>query len=614
MKSPKIQFHPSQTEAITHTTGPCLVLAGPGSGKTAVITKRTEYLIAGCNVQPRQILVVTFTKAAANEMRTRFEQMTGGQYPGVWFGTFHAVFFMILKHAYHYTASNIIKEEVKYQFLREIISRNNIECEDVSEFSDNILSEISALKNSGTAVENYYPVHCGKDIFRLIFREYSRYMQSQRLIDFDDMLVYTKELFEQREDLLAAWQQKFLYIMVDEFQDINKLQYQIVRLLCKKEENLFVVGDDDQSIYRFRGSKPELMLNFPKDYPAARIVRLSINYRCPKEVVQRAGNLIRHNRSRFDKQIQSMGADGTAFRIAVFETVQEENKALVELIRLQADRGIRYSQIAVLYRTNTQPGALIAKLMEYNLPFRTKERIPNLYEHWIARDIKAYFSLALGSRRREDFLRIMNRPKRYLSRESLAGMENVSFDAWMEFYKKQSWIAERIEKMQYDLQVLSRITPFAAVNFIRKSIGYDEYLTDYANSRQIPENELLETLDELMESTKEYKSLDEWLGFTQDYTEKLKREQQKQNQPETDSISVLTLHASKGLEYDIVIIPDVNEGLIPYKKAVLEAELEEERRMLYVGMTRTKKELFLSYVKNIRSRQAQPSVFLTELL
>ena len=298
----------------------------------------------------------------------------------------------------------------------------------------------------------------------------------------------------------------------------------------------------------------------------------------------------------------------------MFETVQEENKALVELIRLQADRGIRYSQIAVLYRTNTQPGALIAKLMEYNLPFRTKERIPNLYEHWIARDIKAYFSLALGSRRREDFLRIMNRPKRYLSRESLAGMENVSFDAWMEFYKKQSWIAERIEKLQYDLQVLSRITPFAAVNFIRKSIGYDEYLTDYANSRQIPENELLETLDELMESTKEYKSLDEWLGFTQDYTEKLKREQQKQNQPETDSISVLTLHASKGLEYDIVIIPDVNEGLIPYKKAVLEAELEEERRMLYVGMTRTKKELFLSYVKNIRSRQAQPSVFLTELL
>ncbi len=618
MKSTKSQFHPSksQAEAISHTTGPCLVLAGPGSGKTAVITRRTEYLIADCKVAPQHILVVTFTKAAAGEMRTRFEQMTDKQYPGVWFGTFHAVFFTILKHAYHYTASNIIKEEVKYQFLREIIARNRIECEDEPEFAGNILSEISALKNSGTALENYYPVHCGKDVFQLLYQEYARYMHSQRLIDFDDMLVYTKELFEQRADILAAWQQKFSYFMVDEFQDINRLQYQIVRLLCGKAANLFVVGDDDQSIYRFRGSKPELMLNFPKDYPGAHVVRLSVNYRCPKEVVQRAGKLIRHNKSRYDKKIESMGTDGTAFRIAVFETVQEENKAIAELIRLQAHQGVRYSQIAVLYRTNTQPGGLIAKLMEYNLPFRTKERIPNLYEHWIARDIKAYFSLALGSRKREDILRIMNRPKRYLSRESLAGMEHLSFDSWQAFYESQPWIAERIEKLQCDLQVLSRITPFAACNFIRKSIGYDEYLINYAKDRQIPENELFETLDELMESTREYKRLDEWLKFTDAYTEKLKQEQQAQhqNQAAADSVSILTLHASKGLEYDIVIIPDVNEGMIPYKKAVLEAELEEERRMMYVGMTRTKRELFLSYVRNIRNKKAEPSVFLSEML
>ncbi|MDE7313769.1 MAG: ATP-dependent helicase [Eubacterium sp.] len=609
-----MQFHPSQTEAITHTAGPCLVLAGPGSGKTAVITKRTEYLITHAGVAPHRILVVTFTKAAAGEMRARFEQMTQHQYPGVWFGTFHAVFFTILKHAYHYTASNIAREDVKYQFMREIIARNQIECEDEPEFAGNLLSEISALKNSGTAVENYYPVHCGKDVFQLVFREYSRYMQNQRLIDFDDMLVYTKELFEQRADILAAWQQKFSYIMVDEFQDINQLQYQIVRMLCGKEANLFVVGDDDQSIYRFRGSKPELMLHFPKDYPLARVVRLSVNYRCPKEVVLRAGKLIRHNKSRFDKQIESMGAGGTTFRIAAFDTVQEENKAVIELIRLQASRGIRYSQIAVLYRTNTQPGPLIAKLMEYNLPFRTKERIPNLYEHWIAQDIKAYFHLALGSRERRDFLRIMNRPKRYISRESLAGQETVSLEAWMEFYEGQPWIAERIEKLSYDLQVLSRITPFAAVNYIRKSIGYDAYLSEYAKNRQIPENELFETLDEILESTKEYKALDDWLAFTDAYTQKLKQEQQRQKQPDTDSISILTLHASKGLEYDIVIIPDVNEGLIPYRKAVLEAELEEERRMLYVGMTRTKRELFLSYVKTIRSKKADPSCFLSELL
>lgn len=605
-----MNLNPAQREAATHTTGPCLVLAGPGSGKTAVITKRTEYLITRCKILPHHILVVTFTKAAAGEMRTRFEQMTSKRYPGVTFGTFHAVFFTILKHAYHYTASNIASEEVKCQFLREIIAKNHIECEDESEFVSNILSEVSALKNSATSLENYHPVHCGKDLFCFLFREYARYMQHSRLIDFDDILVYTKELLEQREDIRGAWQQKFTYIMVDEFQDINQLQYDTVRLLCGQAQNLFVVGDDDQSIYRFRGSRPELMLHFPKDFPSAQMISLSVNYRCPKEVVQKAGRLIRCNKNRFDKQIESVGADGVTFRLAKFQTLQEENQALIDLIREKAAQGVRYSQMAVLYRTNTQPGPLIAKLMEYNLPFRTKERIPNLYEHWMAQDIKAYLRLALGSRERKDFLRIMNRPKRYISRESLQ-MQEFSFEAWQEFYKEQSWIADRIEQLQYDLKVVSRITPYAAVNYIRKAIGYDAYLTEYADSRRIPSDELLETLDELQESTKAFRRLEDWIQFTVDYTEKLAHEQHRQ--PDTDSISILTLHASKGLEYDMVMIPDVNEGLIPYKKAVLEAELEEERRMMYVGMTRTKKELYLSYVQMLRNKPTEPSVFLTEL-
>lgn len=605
-----MNFNASQQKAISHTTGPCLVLAGPGSGKTAVITKRTEHLITRCRIPAGNILVVTFTKAAAGEMRTRFEQMTSKKYPGVSFGTFHAIFFTILKHAYHYTASNIAREEVKYQFMREIIAKNRIACEDESEFAGHMLNEISVLKNSGAAVQNYYPVHCGKEIFRQIFHEYGRYMQDHRLIDFDDILVYTKELLEQRADIRAAWQQKFAYIMVDEFQDINRLQYDTIRLLCAKAANLFVVGDDDQSIYRFRGSSPELMLNFPKDFPTAQVISLSVNYRCPKQIAQKAGNLIRHNQNRFEKQTESAGADGTTFRIAKFASIQEENKAIIELIRKKAGQGICYGQIAVLYRTNMQPGPLIAKLMEYNLPFRTKERIPNLYEHWMAQDIKTYFRLALGSRQRRDFLRIMNRPKRYISRESLPAQE-ISFERWQDFYQEQPWIAERIEQFKYDLQVLTRITPFAAVNYIRKAVGYDEYLTDYAQSRQIPANELFEMLDEIQESTKEYKHLEEWLQFTEDYTEKLKMEQQKQ--PDTDSISVLTFHASKGLEYEIVIIPDVNEGMIPYKKAVLEAELEEERRMMYVGMTRAKKELFLSYVESIRNKKADPSSFLSEI-
>ena len=245
------------------------------------------------------------------------------------------------------------------------------------------------------------------------------------------------------------------------------------------------------------------------------------------------------------------------------------------------------------------------------MPFRTKERIPNVYDHWIAKDLLAYLRLALGSRARQDFLRIMNRPKRYLSRESLEQQE-VDFDRWMDFYREQPWIAERIEQLFYDLQVISRITPYAAVNYIRKACGYEDYLAEYAMQRQIPQGELFEVLDEIQESTKQYHALSDWIKFTQDYAEELKQKQQVQ-QVQEDCISIMTLHGSKGLEYDIVIIADVNEGVIPYKKAVLEAELEEERRMMYVGMTRAKKRLYLFYVKTARGRKAEPSCFLEEM-
>lgn len=608
-----MNFNSSQSRAAAHTDGPCLVLAGPGSGKTAVITKRTENLITQCGVSPDHILVVTFTKAAAAQMRRRFEQMTGKQYQGVSFGTFHAVFFTILKYAYHYSAANIAQEETKYQFMREIIAKNRIECEDEAEFSSDLLSEISVLKNSGAAVENYYPVHCGQEVFQTVYREYGRYMQSRRLLDFDDILVYTKELLEQREDIRRAWQQKFSYIMVDEFQDINQLQYQVVRMLAGDTANLFVVGDDDQSIYRFRGSKPELMLNFPKDYPKAEMIQLSMNYRCPKKIVQMAGNLIAHNKNRYAKQIESAKDGECIFQCRQFENMQMENKAIVELIRDYIHKGGSYNEIAVLYRTNVQPAALIAKLMEYNLPFCTKERIPNLYSHWIAQDILAYFRLALGSCARADLLRIMNRPNRYISRESLPGPK-AGFDAWQAYYKEQPWIAERIEQLEYDLKVLARVKPFAAVNYIRKGMGYEEYLADYARRRQIPPQELLSTLDELQESTLEYSGLEDWIHFTQAYTEELNQKQKRLQAEASDSISILTLHGAKGLEYGTVIIPDLNADLIPYKKAVLDAEVEEERRMLYVGMTRAKQALYLYYVKSLRGRKAEPSCFLGEIL
>ena len=292
----------SQAEAASHTTGPMLVLAGPGSGKTLTITERTKFLISRQGIDPSRILVVTFTKAAAAEMRERFcRQMGGKKYP-VTFGTFHAVFFQVLKHAYGFHGGNIIREEQRYQFMGETIQRMHLEYEDEKEFIGELLGEISLMKNTGISLEHYYPKACAKEIFEQVFREFDGKMKEKRLIDFDDMLVYCYELFTQREDILSAWQRKFQYILIDEFQDINRLQFDIVRMLALPENNIFAVGDDDQSIYRFRGAKPELMLGFGKAYPDARQVLLDVNYRCAEPVVEASLRLISHNTKRFKKR------------------------------------------------------------------------------------------------------------------------------------------------------------------------------------------------------------------------------------------------------------------------------------------------------------------------
>lgn len=289
-----MEFSRSQTEAIEHKDGPALILAGPGSGKTAVITERTSRLITEHGVDPSRILVITFTRAAAREMEERFIRRMGKKYP-VTFGTFHAVFFTVLKYAYHFHAGNIIKEDVKYQYMREIVAHMGLEYDDEAEFLSSLFGEISMVKNAGVALENYYSSNLPEHVFRKIYRAYDEKLRRNRLLDFDDMLVYTYELFSERKDILSAWQKKYRYILIDEFQDINKLQFDIMKMLALPENNLFVVGDDDQSIYRFRGARPEIMLHFDKDYPNAKKIVLKENYRSTANIVDASLRLIGHN-------------------------------------------------------------------------------------------------------------------------------------------------------------------------------------------------------------------------------------------------------------------------------------------------------------------------------
>ncbi len=606
------ELNRGQTQAVNHFKGPCLTLAGPGSGKTLVITLRTKALIEKYRVNPADILVVTFTKAAAAEMRERFARLMGQKLP-VTFGTFHAVFFSVLKHAYHYTAENIVREEHKFMLMRDMVRKFHLDYEDENEFIGALLGEISMVKNLRMDIAHYYSKNCPEDTFRRIYMQYQKALHGQRLIDFDDMLVYTYELFSQRKDILALWQKRYPFILVDEYQDINQLQYEIIKMMALPGNNLFAVGDDDQSIYRFRGAAPGIMQMFAKDYKDAAHILLDVNYRCASDIVEKSGRVISHNKNRFAKKVIFARKGEQAVLVKNFKNQREQNLAVIAGIRKYISEGGSYEDIAVLFRTNTQPRLLMEQLLEYNIPFKTRDRIPSLYDHWIAEDIFSYIRIAMGSRERADFLRIMNRPKRYIGRDSLEE-KTVAFDVWADYYAKneQEWIAERIDKLAYDCKMLSNMAPYAAINYIRRGIGYDDYLKEYAAYRQIREEELVEILEELMAAAKEYPDYASWQAHIAEYNREIE-EQSARAMKEEERVSLSTFHSAKGLEYDEVYIVDVNEKIMPYKKAVLEEDIEEERRMFYVGMTRARERLYLYSADIINNHEMEPSRFLREM-
>ena len=604
-------YNKSQIQAIAHGTGPCMVLAGPGSGKTAVIIQRTIDLIEKSHVKPENILVITFTKAAATEMKQRFLHRMGAGQSGVTFGTFHGIFFTVLKYAYHYSAANIIGEEQRYALLRDVCHSMHLQYEDEAEFFSGVFAEISKVKNERIPLESYYSSLCGEEVFRDIFKAYQSRMQKNGLLDFDDMLVYTYELFTQRKDILAMWQQKFQYILIDEFQDINQLQYDIIRMLALPENNLFIVGDDDQSIYRFRGSKPEIMLHFGEDYKKAKKVVLDVNYRCTKDIVEKSLRLIGHNSNRYPKDIRANSEAEDGVTLCSFDNTAKEAAFIIEQIKKSIEKGQRYSDFAVLFRTNIQPQYLMEQLLSHNIPFHTKDALPNLYNHWMVRDILAYLTIGKGSRRRKDFLQILNKPKRYLSRESLTD-EVVDFLEWEKLYEEQPWIAERVVKLSYDVKLLEKMSPYAAINYIRRGIGYEDYLREYATDHDRKPEELLDILDQIQESAKGFASVDKWVFHMKEYEEQLTRIARQKN-ANPNSVELATFHSAKGLEFANVFIMEVNESWVPYRKSVLERDIEEERRLLYVGLTRAKEKLWISYVKEIHNKSSEPSRFIKEI-
>lgn len=585
-----------------------MVLAGPGSGKTTVIINRIQNLIEH-HVRPEHILVITFTRAAARQMRERFRMLSAGASDPVTFGTFHAVFFQILKHAYGYTAENILREEDRYRIVTDLARSMNMEIADIKEWVPEVLAEISRVKTEKLPVEYYYSSSMPEDLFRKLYAGYLQETRRLGKIDFDDMSVYTLDLFHGRPDILKAWQEHFRYILVDEFQDIDLIQYRIVRMLAAPENNLFIVGDDDQSIYRFRGSRPEIMLGFPKDYPDARVIGLRENYRCSAAIVAASVAVISENKHRFAKALRSAAPAGGPVEVMECMDMETEMLCLVKSVRSSLAKGIAPGEIAVLTRTNPEGRAPWQKLMEFQIPCRVRDTVPILWDHWIARDLIAYLNLTGDTMERRDFLRVCNHPNRYITRSS-AYAKTLTFAGLRAWYREKEWMAKYLDSFETLIREIRTMRPYAAMNYIRKVGEYDGYLREYAAKHRLDPEELFQIADEIQDSSRGCGNVRMWMEQIDRARKRMAQEQENAVPQNPDSVTIATLHSAKGLEFTEVFLLNVNEGMIPYHRAVMEHEIEEERRLFYVGMTRAKKALHIYYVKERYNRKMQPSRFL----
>ena len=605
----------AQTEAVAHNKGPCMVLAGPGSGKTLTIAKRIEYLIMRHKVRPEEILVITFTKYAAWEMKNRTRSICGPSSYAVTFGTFHGIYYGILKWAYRLNQSNLLSDEEKYRILREILPGidwdQEPEADEEKDYLQELAIEIGNVKNNCMDIEEYEPVKYTTEKFRKLYRTYEETKKKYRKIDFEDMLIQCRDLFMKRPDILKKWQEKFQYILVDEFQDVNQAQYDVVRMLAAPQDNLFVVGDDDQSVYGFRGAKPGIMMEFMKDYPKARQILLDVNYRSSGYIVKGALRVIGNNKIRFEKKIEAFRKPDETVHVQEVKDPVQEAEYVLEKIREYREKGVSYTEMAVLYRTNVDARAMSELMMEYQIPFVMKEHLNNIYEHFIALDMISYLRLSQGEYDRKYFLQIANRPNRYLTRESMK-TGNVSYESLRRYYRDKDWMVDRIDQLEWDMKMICDKTPYAAIQYIRKRMGYDEFLKEYAAYRKISSEDLFAVLEEIWQNSKGYGTIKEWFEHIESYGKMLK-EQNKKN-GEKEGVNLMTMHAAKGLEFDTVFVIEANEGSCPYKKATTDEEIEEERRLFYVAMTRAKRKLVISYVKEKNGKDLLPSRFVSELL
>ncbi len=613
----KQNLNDEQNKAIKHFKGPCMVLAGPGTGKTTIIVNRVMHLIRYYGIDPNNILVVTFTKAAAKEMVERFSNTKGyiNEYKKVTFGTFHSVFFRILKQYKNYKIENLIKEKEKYNIVKSIIKGLGYDFYEDEQLLDTFINELCYVQNMLILNKKYNPSSCNYNQFWYIYEKYKKYKNSNNNFDYEDMISHCYELLINNSAILSDLRRKYKYILIDEFQDINKAQFETIKLIANPYNNLFAVGDDDQSIYGFRGADPNVMHEFANKFGDVKVIALKNNYRNNEIILNLAMSIISNNKHRYKKELKAVKEFGELPLIIRTEDFEEEAKVIGKKIKELSIKGMNFSHMAVLYRTNIQSRAIIETFIDQNIPFICRDGLSSVYSHWIYNDIVCYLKASQNIEKNNSIYRIINKPYRYIGRETVSNVMNTSkdfFDSLIGYHGINNLQDKKLKELKKSIEKIGTMKTGIAVNFIRKHIGYEDYIKDYAYSKHINVKPLLDILDEVESSAKKFDDIGEYLKYIKNITEDMAY---KRSGSAKNSVQIMTMHKAKGLEFDIVFIAGVIEGLIPnvLNDEITAEAIEEERRLFYVAMTRAKDELYLLVPKYRYGKKTEQSRFLREM-
>ena len=634
-----MKLNPQQQQAVEYVSGPCLVLAGAGSGKTRVIINKIAHLIGKCGYLPKQIAAVTFTNKAAREMKERVAHSIGKESSkGLIVSTFHTLGFDIIKREYKhlgFKANMTLFDEYDQMALLKELTADLLQ-ED-KELLRTLINRISNWKNDLCSPQQAMALARDKQeqTFAHCYDRYNKQLRAYNALDFDDLIMLPTLLFKQNAEVRSKWQEKIRYLLVDEYQDTNTSQYELIKLLVGERARFTVVGDDDQSIYSWRGARPQNMVRLRDDFPALRVIKLEQNYRSSQRILHCANILIDNNDHVFDKKLFSNLGEGE--KLQIIEAKNEEHEAERVVGELIAHRFIaktHYRDYAILYRGNHQSRLLEKILMQNRIPYKISGGT-SFFSRAEIKDMMAYLRLVVNQDDDAAFLRIVNTPKREIGTAtleklgSLAQEKHVSlFEAIFDFeliqrvtpkaydalQKFARWIVELNDEIQ-------RSEPECAVRSMLASLHYEEYLYEYATSPKAAEmqSKNVATLFDWVADMLKGDEFNEPMNLNQIVTRLTLRDMLERGEEEDDSdqVQLMTLHASKGLEFPYVFLIGMEEGILPHQTSIDEDNVEEERRLAYVGITRAQQNLWFSLCKERRQFgeliRPEPSRFLLEL-